>query len=62
MNGKRAKRLRRTVTGDPDMEGKVFAKLERNKHGEIRLNDSTWRLHPTSIRAQYKMAKKEAAR
>lgn len=52
MNGKKAKRLRRNIAGDPDMDGRVFAKGE---------NHTTWLLHPSSYRAQYQMAKKEAA-
>jgi len=50
MNGKKSKRLRRMVAGDPDMEGRVFA-----KEGNL----DTWRLHPTSMRVQYQAAKKE---
>jgi hypothetical protein len=62
VNGKKCKALRRMVTGDPDMAGRVFARLERDKTGEVHLNDTTHRLHPTSVRAQYQMAKKEVAR
>jgi hypothetical protein len=53
VNGKKAKKLRRMVAGDPDMDGRVFAKHE---------NMSTWMLHPTSYRKQYQQMKKEAAR
>ncbi len=53
MRGKKAKALRRKVTGDPDMEGRMFA-----REGTL----DTHRLHPNSFRAQYKMAKKEAGK
>lgn len=49
MRGKRAKALRRAVTGDPDMAGRVFA--DKN-------NMRTWLLHPTSVRKQYQEAKR----
>jgi len=69
MRGKKAKQLRRQVTGDPDMEGRLFvrkkvAACDWLTHEEIvdRKSLTTWMLHPTSFRAQYQMAKKEAAR
>jgi len=49
MNNRRAKRLRRMVTGDPDVEGRIFARDE---------NMATWILHPLSKRRQYQEAKR----
>lgn len=49
MSGKRAKALRRRVTGDPDMMGRTFAKRD---------NLTTWMLHPHSERAQYRELKR----
>jgi len=51
MNGKKAKKLRRMVTGDPDMTGRLFARG---------VNFTTHLVHPSSFRAQYQAAKKEA--
>ena len=51
-NGKKAKRLRRQVTGDPDMDGRTFAKRD---------NITTWMLHPHSERAQYRELKRRKA-
>lgn len=66
MNGKKAKVLRRTVTGDPDLAGKLF------HHRRVIASDMITRQeiidpkaaktlfhHPHSRRAQYKQAKKE---
>lgn len=53
MNNRQAKRLRRMVTGDPDMEGRTFAREE---------NLTTWILHPMSTRKQYQEAKKQDKR
>jgi len=53
MNNRRAKRLRRIVTGDPDVEGRTFAREE---------NTRTWILHPMSTRKQYQEAKRESKR
>jgi hypothetical protein len=50
MNGKKAKTLRRKVTGDPDMINRIYYKLE---------NPGTLIVHPHSERGQYKQAKKE---
>ena len=50
MNGRKAKELRRKVTGDPDLKGRLFALTE---------NQSTYLVHPDSERGQYKQAKKE---
>ena len=44
MSGKRAKALRRRVTGDPDMTGRTFAKRD---------NVTTWQNHPHSFRALF---------
>jgi hypothetical protein len=49
MNGKRAKALRRLVTGDPDQAGRLFHTAE---------NETTQVLHPESYRKQYLEAKK----
>lgn len=48
MNGKKAKKLRKQVTGDPDMVGRMFA---------VDTNFTTHHLHPSSERAQYKKMK-----
>lgn len=49
MNNRRAKHLRRMVTGDPDVEGRTYAREE---------NVKTWILHPLSRRKQYQQAKR----
>jgi len=49
MNNRRAKYLRRLVTGDPDVEGRTYAREE---------NITTWILHPLSRRRQYREAKR----
>ena len=67
MNGKRAKKLRRSVTGDPDMKGRFFArtKVIKEPDGTERVDPKslrTFMLHPHSERAQYQEAKKGARR
>lgn len=66
MNGKKAKALRRKVTGDPDVEGKFFihrrvVASDIQTHQEIIDPKAAKTLfhHPHSKRAQYQMAKKE---
>ena len=49
MNNRRAKHLRRLVTGDPDVEGRTYARED---------NVKTWILHPLSKRKQYQEAKR----
>jgi len=49
LNNRRAKYLRRLVTGDPDVEGRTYAREE---------NITTWILHPLSRRRQYREAKR----
>jgi len=51
MNGKRVKRLRAGVVGDPDMGERMFARDT---------NFTTHLLHPHSYRKQYQEAKQEA--
>lgn len=51
MNNRRAKQLRRMVTGDPDYTGRTFAREE---------NLTTWMLHPLDPRKQYQEAKRQA--
>jgi hypothetical protein len=58
MNGKKAKALRRKVTGDPDMTGKMFSRADALGMPIT----ATQTNHPTSFRAQYQGAKKEEAR
>jgi hypothetical protein len=48
MRGKKARELRKMVAGDPDMEGRVFARG---------VNYTTHLLHPQSYRKQYQQAK-----
>jgi len=50
MNCRKAKALRRAVTGDPDLKGRIYAKQD---------NQGTYLVHPQSERGQYKQAKKE---
>jgi hypothetical protein len=67
MNGRKAKALRRTVTGDPDLQGKLFHRrrvvaCDIQTHQEIvdpRVLKSIFH-HPNSFRSQYRQAKKEA--
>ena len=65
MNGKKAKRLRRRVAGDPDMDGRLFARQKVIACDIITHQDivdpkslRTFLNHPDSYRAQYKQAKK----
>lgn len=53
MNNRRAKKLRRAVSGDPDYSGRLFAQEENLK---------TWMLHPLDPRKQYQEAKRQAKR
>lgn len=69
MNGKKAKQLRRQVTGDPDMEGRIFVRkkvvaCDIVTHEEYvdPKSMTTMILHPHSFRAQYQQAKKEIGR
>ncbi|MEW6186182.1 MAG: hypothetical protein AB1585_10640 [Thermodesulfobacteriota bacterium] len=51
MNGKKARALRKQACGDPDLNGRLFAKegnLETVLH------------HPQSFRGQYREAKKKS--
>lgn len=50
MNSRRAKALRRKVTGDPDYTGRMFHTTE---------NPATQVLHPLSYRKQYREAKRQ---
>jgi hypothetical protein len=69
VNGKKAKALRRKVTGDPDLQGKLFRHrrviaCDIETHQEIvdpRVSKSIFH-HLNSFKAQYKQAKKEAKR
>lgn len=62
MNGRKAKALRRKVTGDPAMEGRLFARMEQNEDGTVKKSSKTFIRHPMSFRRQYQEAKKEAAK
>jgi hypothetical protein len=65
MRGKKAKKLRRMVTGDPDMAGRLFARkrvVGTTPGGQEVVDPKslrTYLLHPNSARAQYQQAKKE---
>ena len=67
MNGKKAKHLRRSTTGDPDLEGRIFYRrrviaCDLETHQEIvdPRSRTTIILHPNSPRAQYQQAKRRA--
>lgn len=69
MNGRKAKTLRRKVTGDPDLAGRKFyhrrvIACDLQTHQEIvdPKSRKTLIVHPMSPRGQYKQAKKEAGR
>ena len=67
MNGKKAKKLRRQVTGDPDMKGRFFARTRviKEDDGTERVDPKSLRtfiLHPHSERAQYRELKRRSTR
>ena len=69
MNGKKAKALRRKVTGDPDLSGRMFyhrrvvgCDVQTKEEITDQKAAKTLFNHPHSQRAQYQQAKKEAAK
>ena len=49
MNNRMAKKMRKSVTGDPDYQGRIFA-----REGNL----TTWMLHPDDARKQYQTLKR----
>ena len=49
MSNRQAKKLRKSVTGDPDFRGRLFARED---------NLTTWMLHPDDERKQYQTLKR----
>jgi hypothetical protein len=68
MNGRKAKKLRRSVTGDPDLAGRMFCHRRviasdlKTKAEIVDPVAKTLFNHPHSERAQYQQAKKEERR